>query len=167
MILQTERLFLRHYTLDDVDGLLEIFSDPVAMKYYPSTKTIQQTENWIKWNLESYQSNGFGLWAVVLKDNDEFIGDCGITQQSVDDKQETEIGYHIKRVHWGRGLATEAAKACLDYGFSVLNLRRLVSIVDPNNIASRKVADRIHQNMRYFTKDGKQMCLYFSEQGIP
>ncbi|HZS47359.1 MAG TPA: GNAT family N-acetyltransferase [Blastocatellia bacterium] len=162
MILQIERLVLRHYRLDDLEDLFEIFSDPVAMKYYPSTKTIEQSRAWINWNLENYKLNGFGLWAVVLKETGKFIGDCGITLQTVQQTQEHEIGYHIKRQYWNQGFATEAALACLERGFSAFRLKRLVSIVDPNNAASCVVAGRIHQDMRYFEKDGKQMCLYFS-----
>src|SRR5262249_33534893 len=130
--------------MDDVDALLEIFADAQAMTYYPSTKSRQETEAWIQWNLDNYAKYGFGLWAVVLKSTGICIGDCGITYQRIGEQPEAEIGYHIQRAYWGQGFATEAARACLDYGFRVLGLRRLTSIVHPENWASRTVATRIH-----------------------
>ena len=163
-VLETERLFLRELSMADVDALHAIFSDPRAMTYYPSTKTREETAGWIQWNIDSYQQNGFGLWAVILRDEALFVGDCGITLQLVEGAREHEIGYHILRSHWGRGLATEAAQACLRYGFDVLQCRRIVSIVDPANIASRTVAGRIHDKLRFFVKDDKELCLYYTEQ---
>ncbi len=165
-VLETDRMILRHFTVADVDGLLQIFSDPEAMRYYPSTKDRKETEAWIQWNIDSYRENGFGLWAVILKEKDLFIGDCGITYQIVEGVKEHEIGYHILREYWGRGLATEAAKACLEYGFQVLNCPRIVSIVHPANIASRTVAGRVHSHLRYFMKDGRELCLYYTERDI-
>ncbi len=162
-ILETDRLLLRRLTMADVDGLDAIFSDPEAMRYYPSTKTREETIGWIQWNIDSYQQNGFGLWAVILKQEQLFIGDCGITLQLVEGAKEHEIGYHILRRYWGQGLATEAAQACLAYGFDVLGCHRIVSIIDPGNIASRTVGSRIHDRLRFFVKDGKALCLYYTD----
>ena len=77
-----------------------------------------------------------------------------------------EIGYHILRREWGRGYATEAARACCDYAFSTLAYPRIVSIVDPLNIASRHVAAKVHTTMREFTwvKTGTTQCLYSTER---
>lgn len=164
-VLETERLALRQLTFDDVDDLLEIFADPEAMRFYPAPFTRDKTEGWIHWNLNSYAKNGFGLWAVVRKADGLMLGDCGPVLQPVEDRTELEIGYHVLRREWGRGYATEAARACRDYAFGTLGYPRVVSIVDPLNMASRRVAEKVHASMREFTwvKNGQVMCLYSTE----
>ena len=82
--IETERLGLREYTPDDFDALYEIMSDPETMQHYPAPFTEERTRRWITWNLENYKTYGFGLWAVVLKETGEFIGDCGVTIQNID-----------------------------------------------------------------------------------
>jgi len=79
---------------------------------------------------------------MVLKSSGELIGDCGLTVQDVEGASEIEIGYHVRRDHWGQGFATEAARACRDYGFAHLGVSRLVSIIRPENLASRRVAEK-------------------------
>jgi ribosomal-protein-alanine N-acetyltransferase len=160
--IETERLTLRELTLDDVDGLLEIFSDPLAMWAYPSTKTRKETEGWVHWALDSYAANGWGLWAVIRRTDGRFLGDCGPMPQPVDGETVAEIGYHIVRSEWGHGYATEAALACRDWFFANTDRDRLVSIVWPPNTASRRVAEKVHKRMREFTweKTGTVECLY-------
>ena len=75
--IETDRLFLRELTENDRDALLELFSDPIAMTYFPSTKTVDEVDEWIRKNLDSYQSNGYGLYLCVLKDSLTPIGYCG------------------------------------------------------------------------------------------
>jgi RimJ/RimL family protein N-acetyltransferase len=79
---------------------------------------------------------------MILKPDGEFAGDCGLTRQPVDDVTEMEVGYHLARRHQGQGLATEAARACLDYAFSNLGLHRVISLIRPENLPSRRVAER-------------------------
>lgn len=134
--------------MDDVQNLEAIFSDPIAMQHYSSTKDIEATKQWIQWNKESYEKHGFGLWAVIRKDNDQFTGDCGITMQLIDGEEQPEIGYHIRRDLWGQGYATEAAQACKDYAFNVLHLKEVFSYMRSENIASRKVAENIGMALR-------------------
>ena len=165
-ILETERLALRQLTMNDVDSMLPIFSDPEAMRFYPAPFTRTQVEGWIQWGLDSYAKNGFGLWAVIRKEDQLFLGDCGLVLQPVEERTELEIGYHILRREWGRGYATEAARACRDYAFSTLEAPRVVSIVNPLNMASRRVAEKVHTTMREFTwvKTGTIQCLYSTER---
>ncbi len=166
VILETERLYLRHFTLDDVDHLLPIFSDPEVMRYYPATKDRAATEGWIRWSLHSYRQHGFGLWAVILKQGAVFLGDCGLTSQELESRTEVEIGYHIRRDYWGQGYATEAARACREYAFKVVDVPRVVSLVHPDNVASRRVAGKIHARMRevFWEKVGFVVCMYWTEQ---
>jgi len=147
-ILETERLRLREMDLNDVENLQGIFSDPAAMRYYPKTKTLIETEGWIRWNMTSYRVFRFGLWIAVLKETGAFAGQCGLVMQKVDDEPEIEIGYLLLRKYWGQGLATEAASACRDYainhvGQNRLGYTRLISLIDPRNLASKRVAEKI------------------------
>jgi [ribosomal protein S5]-alanine N-acetyltransferase len=143
IILETERLFLRQYKEDDMPFLHSIFSDSETMKYYPAPFSFEQTQNWIKKNQERYQEDGYGLWGICLKETDELIGDCGLVKQKVDDKTEVEIGYHINKEYWSKGIASEAAKGCKEYGFIQLGLNKLISIIDPRNIPSIRVVEKI------------------------
>ena len=160
VILESQRMFLRRMEMSDVDYLMGIFSDPVAMRYYPGTKSRQEVGDWLRWTLDSYRDYGFGLWAAVLKDSGEFAGQCGLTVQEVEGKEEIEIGYLFLRRFWGRGLATEAAKVSRDYGFG-LGYERLVSLIDPGNLASRRVAERVGLTLeRKVWKSNKNICVY-------
>ena len=113
-MIETERLLLREYTMDDYDALYEIMSDAETMKYYPAPFDEARTRRWIVWNMENYVRYGFGLWAVVLRDTGGFIGDCGITIQNIDGDMLPEIGYHIHKRYQRRGFAKEAARAVRD-----------------------------------------------------
>ncbi|MDV2686445.1 GNAT family N-acetyltransferase [Alkalihalophilus lindianensis] len=141
--IETERLIIRPFTEDDIPALYTIFSDSETMHYYPAPFSYEKVEDWVKRNQLRYQEDGFGLWAVCLKGHNELIGDCGLVSQVVDGIREVEIGYHIHKTHWSKGYATEAAKACRDYGFHQLNINKLMSIIDPRNEPSIRVAEKI------------------------
>jgi RimJ/RimL family protein N-acetyltransferase len=139
----TPRLILREMKNEDADDLFQIFSDPEAMKFYPSTRNLVETKTWVYNNIERYARHGFGIWAVQSRIGVEFLGQCGLILQDVDGKQDLEIGYMFLRRHWGQGFATEAASACRDYAFERLDYKRVVSLIDPGNIASRRVAEKV------------------------
>jgi RimJ/RimL family protein N-acetyltransferase len=84
IVARTDRLTIRELTFDDVDALFEVLGDPVAMEHYPAPKTRAETEDWIRWARNSYEKNGFGLWAVELAADGSFIGDCGPMLQPVE-----------------------------------------------------------------------------------
>jgi len=165
-ILETERLALRQFTSGDVDNLMQIFGDPAAMRFYPAPFDREKTAGWIRWSLDSCEKNGFGLWAVIRKQDQLLLGDCGPMLQPVEDRTELEVGYHMLRREWGHGYATEAARACRDYVLGTLKAPRVVSIVNPLNMASRRVAEKVHTTMREFTwvKTGTTQCLYSTER---
>ena len=142
MKIETQRLILRELVMEDLEALHLILSDPQSMKHYPEPFTREKTKRWIEWNLENYSSYGFGLWAVVLKKESLFIGDCGITMQKINGDLVPEIGYHINKAHTGKGYATEAAQACRDYAFDVLQFQKVYSYMKYSNIASQKVAQK-------------------------
>src|SRR5450755_3848114 len=141
-ILQTPRLLLREFTLEDSTALAQVLSDPKTMRYYPAPYDREGVEQWIERNRQRYQDDGVGLWAMELIATQELIGDCGIIRQQVESERLYEIGYHVRRDLWHRGLATEAATACRDWAFAHLKTNRLISLIRPENLPSRRVAER-------------------------
>jgi [ribosomal protein S5]-alanine N-acetyltransferase len=157
-ILETSRLLLREFGRDDANALALVISDPETMRFYPAPLDRAGVERWIERNLQRYAQYGHGLWGMVLKSTGELVGDCGLTFQKVEGVDELEIGYHVRRDLWQQGLATEAARACRDYGFGRLSAERIVSLIRPENIPSRRVAEKngmkiwkeaLHHNLRH------------------
>lgn len=140
MGIETDRLILREYTMDDYDALYEILSDSETMQHYPRPFDEEKTRHWIQWNLDNYRKYGFGLWAVILKETGEFIGDCGITMQSIDGDILPEIGYHIHKKYWRRGYGSEAAKAARDWMFQNTDYNAVYSYMKYTNIGSYRTA---------------------------
>lgn len=142
VILETERLILRQFVPGDADALSRVLSDPETMRHYPAPFDRAAVDGWIRRNLRRYAANGHGLWAMDEKTTGEMIGDCGLTLQEVDGTLMPEIGYHLRRDRWGQGFATEAAVACRDYGFTKMSVDFLISLIRPENVPSRRVAER-------------------------
>jgi ribosomal-protein-alanine N-acetyltransferase len=141
-IFETPRLRLREFVPQDIDALALVISDAETMRYYPALFDRAGVEEWIARNRRRYVENGHGLWAMILKSTGELIGDCGVTVQEVDGESELEIGYHLRRDHWGQGYATEAAQACRDWVFANRNVDHVISLIRPENMPSRRVAER-------------------------
>ncbi len=141
-VLETQRLLLREFQHEDLDALATILSDRETMRYYPVPFDRAAVADWIQRNRTRYANDGHGLWAMILKSTRELIGDCGLVRQNVDAVDEIEIGYHVRRDLWSRGYATEAARACRDFGFANLGVDRLISLIRPENLASRCVAEK-------------------------
>ncbi len=142
LILETPRLLLRKFVMDDAETLEAVLGDPVTMEYYPALLDRRGVEGWIERNTGRYQRDGHGLWAMVLKSPKQLIGDCGCVMQEVEGRNEVEVGYHVRRDLWGHGYATEAARACMEYAFTRLGARRVISMIRPPNVASRRVAEK-------------------------
>lgn len=161
-VLETERLRLREYRLDDEAALAEVFADPDARAFYPEMADRANVRAWIAWNLRRYHGFGFGLWAMEEKESGRLIGDCGLSYQDVEDEPVLEIGYHVRAAERRKGYALEAARACLDHGFERTSRDVIGSIVRPANVASRAVASRLHESCREFRKGGRPALLYFT-----
>jgi RimJ/RimL family protein N-acetyltransferase len=159
-VIQTERLGMRRYVVSDIGDLRPVFADPYAAKFYPAMNQPEALARWINWNLKNYDEYGFGLWALELLENGLFIGDAGITYQNVAGERILEIGWHIHPSFRSLGYATEAGNACLQFGFKGLHAANLGSIVDPANIASIKVASRVHAEKREYEGNGGPMLLF-------
>lgn len=141
-IIETVRVSLREFQAEDLTALTGILSDAETMRFYPAPLDQAAVEAWIERNRRRYEKDGFGLWAMISKSSGELIGDCGLIRQTIDEKEDVEIGYHVRRDLWGNGLATEAARACREYGFAQLKLARLIALIRPENHPSRRVAEK-------------------------
>ncbi len=137
-------------TSGDLDNMAALLGDPLVMRYYPAPKTREGAAQWIAWNEANYAEHGCGLWIVETL-HGEFLGDCGLTWQQVNGRLELEMGYHLRPDRWGQGYATAAAAACRDFARDELHIERLVAIVHPDNVASRRVAEKI--GMRHIEDD--------------
>ena len=153
-ILETRRLILRHQTPPDLDSLFALYRDPEVTRYIPDApRTYEAAWEELEWHMHGHRRRPeLGLWATVLKANNAFIGRCGLLPWTIDGQDEVEIAYLIDRAHWGQGLGTEAAHAILDYGFEALHLPRLICLIDQDNLASMRVAEKIGMT---FEKEGR------------
>ena len=145
IICHTSRLVLRKFNDGDVDSLLGFRGDPEVMRFSitgSETREDIQTK-YLPSCLRRYSRDGLGQWAVIRKSDGLCVGECGICLQEVNREPEFEISYRMRRDCWGNGLATEAARACCDYGFNKIRLRRLISIIESENIASIRVAEKM------------------------
>lgn len=142
VILETERLYLREMTQDDFPSLCNILQDEETMYAYEGAFTDSEAQEWLDRQRARYQKWGFGLWAVILKDNGKMIGQCGLTMQPWKEEEVLEVGYLFERSHWHKGYATEAAMACKQYAFDVLQAKDVCSIIRDTNTASQQVAVR-------------------------
>ena len=177
-ILQTPRLLLREFNPQDADALALVISDPETMRYYPAPYDRAGVEQWIERNRQRYQDDGVGLWAMELtkmqdakvqgSEVHKMIGDCGIILQQVEGEPLYEIGYHWRRDFWGQGLATEAAIACRDWAFAHLKTDRVISLIRPENLPSRRVAERTGMTVwKEVNWRGLVHCVYFIEREKP
>ena len=141
---ETERLTLRPLTVNDVDTWRQFLSNEEAVKYFPDymTTSDEQAEIWISKQLERYQNDRYGLFALEDKATGEFIGQCGLLTQTINGKEELEVGYHVMPHHWGKGYATEAAHYFKEYGFIYSDTESIIAIVHVDNIGSQVVAER-------------------------
>ncbi len=114
VVIETERLILRHFSAADVEAIFAVIGDPETMKYYPRTFSCDDAGHWVTKNQERYRNDGCGLFAVILKSTGEVIGDCGLVRQKVEGESVLEVGYHLRRDQWGHGYATEAARRLHD-----------------------------------------------------
>lgn len=144
-ILETERLILRPWSLDDAEESFKIWGDAEVMRYIRTGEPhqdVEQTREWIKRMIAHQEQHGFCFWAMVEKSSGQLSGCCGMSYQR-DGGTPIEFGYNLARSHWGRGLATEAAAAALRYAFEHFALPELAASVDSRNVASVRVLEKI------------------------
>jgi RimJ/RimL family protein N-acetyltransferase len=141
-ILETERLTLREMVESDFLLLCKHLQDPDVMYAYEHAFSDAEVQKGLNMQFKRYKQYGFGIWAVILKESGELIGQCGLSMQPCKDRELLEIGYILQKNHWNKGYATEAAIACREYAFDKLNADEVFSIIRDTNIASQNVAKR-------------------------
>lgn len=141
-VLTTKRLILRRLSNEDLPFLKLSLCDAETMYAYEHGFSDEEAREWLQRQLDRYEKDNCGLWGVVLKDTGGFIGQCGITMQPLEDDTVPEIGYVFDRRFWGHGYATEAAAGCMEYGFGVMGVHELFSIIRDSNTLSANVAKR-------------------------
>ena len=161
--IEAGRVNLRPFTVDDLDALALICGDPDVMRYIGTGRPLSREETRARLNavIKHQNKHGFGVWAAVDRSNGTLMGYCGL--QFLDNTPEVEVGYRLAKRFWGMGFASEAAKASLRYGFEGLNLDRIVAVVQPANIASQHVLEKIGlryvKDARFYNSDVKYYAI--------
>ncbi|MDB4089115.1 GNAT family N-acetyltransferase [Flavobacteriales bacterium] len=139
--IETERLKLRDFKISDAFSFFHLNLDEEVMKYTGDVTfdSVEETEIFLN-NYSDYERNGFGRWTVVRKEDNEILGWCGLKKRQ---DGVIDIGYRFHKKFWNKGYATESARACLNYGFEVLNLEEIIGNTDRENLASIKVLEKI------------------------
>ena len=163
-ILETDRLVLRRLQPEDIDSLFALYRDPDIRRYFPEgTLSYEETRRELDWFIGGGDPDhpALGLWATIHKESQAFIGRSGLIPWTIDGTLEIEIAYLLAKSHWRLGLGREIAQALVRYAFDVLDLPRLIALIDPGNEASRRTA--MAAGLRYerdLTLDGTYCCLY-------
>ena len=146
--LQTERLELRELTASDIDNLRPILQDADVMYAWEAPFTDSEAENWLAENLRRYKTDGFSFWSVEHKSDGAFIGVCGPLIETINGVRYMGVAYIFAKAYWGNGYAAEAAAACVNYAFDNLSADEVIAEIRPENIKSRRVAERLGMTVR-------------------
>ena len=147
--IETERLLLRMFCPDDLDNLAGLFSDPEVMRYVGEGNTVnrEETDKALQSIIKHWETHGFGRWAAVDRVTNEFVGFGGLRSLL----GTPEVVYHFATAHWGKGLATELARASLRFGFEGRSFDRIVAIAKPKNAASIHVMEKLGMHYEMHT----------------
>ena len=145
IFIESSRLLLRSWKASDISDYIKINQDPMVMKYFPNKLSAQETLNHFHKMQAHFVELNYGLFALELKEENRFVGFTGFSHPQFKSffTPCVEIGWRINWAYWDKGIATEAAKACLDFGFRNLNLEKIVSFTSIHNLASEKVMQKI------------------------
>lgn len=160
-ILKTNRLRLTEFNREDVDGFFLMNEDPIVLQFTGDRPFLSKEAcaNFIENYQRRYRSFGYGRWTVRDLQTNEYLGWCGLSFSS--EKKETDIGFRFLQKHWGKGYATESAIACLDYGFHMLQLDRIVGRAMKDNAASHRVLEKLGmQFQKEYQEEGKGWVQY-------
>ncbi len=148
VVAESPRIILREFTWDDLPTLVPILTDPLVMRF---SVTGPLTEEGVRGFLErcllKYRERGYWLWAAIHRSDANLIGYSGLLDQLIDGSPEIEVAYRLSPLYWGQGLGTEAAALARDYAFVRLGVSRVISLIDPENKASIRVAEK--NGLRY------------------
>lgn len=171
IILETSHLYLRKIQKNDDILISEILQDIDVMYAWEHAFSNDEVADWINENRMRYERDGYGYWAVIHKMSERLIGVCGLLKEQADYENYVGLGYIFNKDYWGRGYALESASACVDYAFHTLKVKELTAQIRPNNLPSRKVAEKLGMEVKKeFIKRyrGKEMLhlIYFLEREI-
>ena len=163
-IAETARLRLREFHQGDLDELAAMVADEEQMRFYDRVRTRDEASAWIHRNLALYEQHRFGMWFIESRSTAVFVGYCGIRPLTHEGAQEIELGWHVRKAVWNRGIATEAAIAARDIAFGRLALPRLAAMIDPRHRASRRVAEKVGmRESRTTIYDDQPFLIYTGE----
>ena len=163
-ILETDRLILRELNSSDAEDFYRLNINPNVIKYTGNSafQSVEEAKEFLE-NYNDYKLNGYGRWAVITKEKNEFIGWCGLKFGEMEN--ETDIGFRFFEEVWNKGYATESAKACLNYGFEKLKLKRIIGRAMKENMGSIRVLEKIGLEYEQDTDfDGKSAVIYKIEK---
>ncbi|MGH2679903.1 MAG: GNAT family N-acetyltransferase [Actinomycetota bacterium] len=161
-VIETARLRLRPFARDlsDLDALHAIQSDAEHMRVYPHPFSRAESRGWIERFVERQERDGFSLWAIEDRETGEFLGNCGPIRQEVDGVDEIELGWSVTPRRARQGIATEAAAAWRDRCFRSLGMDHVISLIRPENVPSRGVAERIGMTVWKETRHGSDRWVH-------
>lgn len=139
----TERLELRPFGPGDEEAMALVYGDAEALRFWGPPLTPEEIRARIRRNLDRLAADGFARWAIVVRRTGELVGDAGLSRTDVEGVEEIELGWVVRPDRWGLGYATEAGAAWVDRAFGALGIRRIVSMIRPDNLASRRVAEKL------------------------
>lgn len=160
MILETQRLYVREFSLSDAADFHSLNGDPEIMKYIRQAKTIEESGAFLREVIEGYTSlRGLGRWAIIEKQERQVIGTFSLLP--LEHTNEIHVGYALLKKHWGRGYASEIVKAGLLYAYSNLKLTSIVAVTHPENLFSRKILlDNHFKYVGVYKNDASEESLY-------
>ncbi len=164
IVLETKRLLMRRPVMDDLNDYYALYQDPDVRRYIPDyPRTYEDTRAEVDWFLNGHPKNPkLGLWATIYKPTGDLIGRCGLLPWTIEDHDEVEVAYLLAKAYWGQGLGTEAAQAVAAHGFNTLHLPRLISLIDPENAASQRVAEKVGMTYKRSFEDAFGLSQIFA-----
>jgi RimJ/RimL family protein N-acetyltransferase len=153
MVFETERLIIRKFVTEDLNRLFEIMNKIEVMYAWEKPFSKKETEEWIYRQIKRYEKDGYGYFAVILKETNEIIGQTGlmknkikdkeIKDKEIKDKEIIEIGYIFDNNYWKKGYCIESVRGCITYAFEALKLKKLYGTIRPENAPSIKIAEKL------------------------
>lgn len=169
-IIETNRLILRKITNDDYKEIADILQDINVMYAWEKSFSDEEVQNWINQNLKRYDNEGYSYFLALNKEDNKVVGVMGPLIENIEDKEYIGVAYILNKNSWGYGYASEGVKACIDYAFNKLDVKKVIAEIRPNNVASLKVAKRLNMKIEgSFIKiyDNKEMehLIYSIDRG--
>jgi RimJ/RimL family protein N-acetyltransferase len=164
IVFETDRLFLRQQVSADLSELWEFHCNPENTRYYQEApRTLDEVREELDWDLDWYKKNDdLGKWAIIHKENGKIIGLCSLLPWTIDGMEEIEMAYILAEAYRGQGLGTELSQAVIQYGFESLNLSRIISLIEADNMTSRRVVEKVGLRFEKVVQDETGLFLVYS-----